>query len=76
MVELVYHSRSLEDCWLRASDQFPVLLLTGPRQVGKTTLLEHLREKGRHYVTLDDRVLRALAREECDLLLQRFPLLC
>jgi len=50
-----------------------VLLLTGPRQVGKTTLLEHLRENGRHYVTLDDRALRALARDDPDLLLQRFP---
>lgn len=68
-----YHQRSLEECWLRASTQFPVLLLTGPRQVGKTTLLEHLREKERHYVTLDDLALRALAREDPDLLLQRFP---
>lgn len=58
---------------MRASTQFPVLLLTGPRQVGKTTLLEYLCEKGRHYVTLDDLALRALARDDPDLLLQRFP---
>ena len=53
-----YHQRSLEDRWLRAS------ILTGPCQVGKTTLLEHLRQEGRHYVTLDDLALRALARED------------
>lgn len=63
----------MEDRWLSASTQFSVLLLTGPRQVGKTTMLEHLCEKGRGYVTLDDYALRALAREDPDLFLQRFP---
>ncbi|MBN1672476.1 MAG: ATP-binding protein [Kiritimatiellae bacterium] len=70
--QAAYRARSLEDSWMRATEQFPVLLLTGPRQVGKTTLLEHLCEENRRYVTLDDLALRALARKDPDLFLQRF----
>ena len=69
----MYYSRSLEDRWLDVSRQFPVLLLTGPRQVGKTTFLQHVREPERRYVTLDDPVLRGLANEDPSLFLQRFP---
>ncbi|MFC1573014.1 ATP-binding protein [Candidatus Eisenbacteria bacterium] len=69
----MYFHRTLEDRWLEASGQFPVLLLTGPRQIGKTTLLQHLCENGRHYVSLDDPALRTLAREDPALFLQRFP---
>ena len=68
----MYYSRAMKECWADAGEQFPVLLLTGPRQVGKTTLLQHLCEKGRRYVTLDDPSLRALAREDPALFLQRF----
>ncbi|MFW5693089.1 MAG: ATP-binding protein [Thermoguttaceae bacterium] len=68
----MYLERSMKDCWTRAGRQFPVLLLTGPRQVGKTTLLEHLREDGRRYVTLDDPTLRTLAVDDPALFLQRF----
>jgi len=68
----MYYPRAMNECWLAASDQFPVVLLTGPRQVGKTTLLQHLRDPGRKYVTLDDPSLRALAQEDPGLFLQRF----
>jgi predicted AAA+ superfamily ATPase len=67
----VYYPRAIEECWLAASEQFPVLLLTGPRQVGKTTTLQKLCEPGRRYVSLDDPALRALANEDPALLLQR-----
>lgn len=50
----MFYPRAIRDAWLQACEQFPVLLLTGPRQVGKTTLLQHIAEKGRQYVTLDD----------------------
>ncbi len=68
----MYYPRTLRECWTDAGRQFPVLLLTGPRQVGKTTLLQHICEKGRQYVTLDDPSIRTLAREDPALFLQRF----
>lgn len=69
---MVYRPRTLEDRFVDAANQFPVVLLAGPRQVGKTTLLEHLMGPSRRYVSLDDIALRTLARTEPDLFLQRF----
>jgi predicted AAA+ superfamily ATPase len=69
----MYYERTLEDRWLALSGEFPVLLLTGPRQVGKTTLLRHLLDDAqRRYVTLDDPVARTLATEDPVLFLQRY----
>jgi predicted AAA+ superfamily ATPase len=73
MSRTVYYPRALEDPIIDASEQFPVLLLTGPRQVGKTTLLQHLCGDERRYVSLDDLTRRALARDDPALFLQRFP---
>ena len=59
------------------SDSFPVVLLTGPRQVGKTTLLELCAKEGsgpsRAHVTLDDMDARALAQSDPVLFLQTWP---
>ena len=68
----MYIKRTLENFLGKATGQLPVMLVIGPRQVGKTTILQHLRKKGRTYVTLDDPTLAALAREEPALFLQRF----
>jgi predicted AAA+ superfamily ATPase len=65
-------NRTLDDAWMAASRQFPVVLLTGPRQVGKTTALEHLCRKDRKAVSLDDPALRDLALRDPGLFLQRF----
>lgn len=67
-----YYPRAMGPAWTAASKQFPVLLLTGPRQVGKTTLLEHLAAEGRRYVTLDAPLVRELARRDPALFLQRY----
>jgi hypothetical protein len=69
----MYFARTLEQRWPEASGQFRVLLLTGPRQAGKTTLLEHLCGPERTYVTLDDPTSRALANDDPRLFLERFP---
>lgn len=55
-----------------------MLLVTGPRQVGKTTLLQKLSDAqktegiDRKYVTLDDPDARCLAKRDPALLLQRY----
>ena len=69
----MYIKRALEDAVLRASASFPVLLLTGPRQVGKTTMLQRLGGEARGYVTLDDPNARYLAKTDPAMFLQRFP---
>jgi len=69
----VYIKRELEQVVLRANEMFPVVMVTGPRQVGKTTMLEKLAEEGRNYVSLDSRINREMAQNEPELFLQRFP---
>jgi hypothetical protein len=72
----MYLARVLESRVRALSRSFPVLLLTGPRQVGKTTLLQHLGERARpprSYVSLDEYGPRTLALEDPELFLQRHP---
>lgn len=69
----MYLPRTLEGYIRKAARRMPVLLVTGARQVGKTTLLRHASGKGRTYVTLDDPLALRLAREDPALFLQRFP---
>jgi uncharacterized protein len=62
--------RTLAKLVKEADRTFPVLLITGPRQVGKTTLLEMCAKEDRSYVTLDDLEQRELARTDPMLFLQ------
>lgn len=67
----MYTPRTLE--YFARTDQFPALLVTGARQVGKTTFLKYLSGAERTYVTLDDPLLLNLAKSDPALFFQRFP---
>lgn len=67
-----YIERDLEAAVKSASGEYACVLVTGPRQVGKTTLLRHM-DKGRRFITLDDLELRALARRDPEFFLQSYP---
>ncbi len=66
------YKRTLEPVIKKVDKTFPVLLVTGPRQVGKTTLLEHCAEKARNYVTLDNFDARQMAQEDPGLFIQTY----
>ena len=66
-----YIKRNLENVVDQVTNEYPVVLVTGPRQVGKTTMLQKLMEgTERGYVTLDDLNERALAMSDPELFLQ------
>lgn len=67
----MYIQRSISKAIMDASQSFPVILLTGPRQVGKTTLLQQIDSK-RNYVTLDNLEDRMLAKSDPAGFLQRY----
>jgi uncharacterized protein len=69
----MYLKRTLEEQVRNGSTFFPVVLVTGPRQVGKTTLLRRISEPERVYANLDDPTVLQLAVEEPILFFQRFP---
>ena len=68
----MYIKRAIEDSITKISRTFPVLLMTGPRQVGKTTVLKQLAAESRKYVTLDDPDVRRMARTDPALFMQRY----
>ena len=69
-----YIERSIESELTILSNEFPVIMITGPRQVGKTTLLKHLQEeKQMNYISLDDLKIRKIAIEDPELLLDTYP---
>ena len=64
-MDTLYIKRDAEAAFLRASGSFKVVLVTGPRQVGKTTMLKKLMEgSSRKYVTLDNMADRDLAKND------------
>ena len=67
---MTYIKRDLEPKILSLSKEYSAILITGPRQVGKTTILRQLMQKDRAYVTLDDLEDRAMAQNDPALFLQ------
>lgn len=60
----MYRRREAEATLLSLMGQFKVVLVTGARQVGKTTMLQHVLPEDFRYVTLDDPRAGVLARED------------
>ena len=60
----MYRHREAEATLLSLMGQFKVVLVTGARQVGKTTMLQHVLPEDFRYVTLDDPRAGVLARED------------
>ena len=66
-----YITRNLENVVNKVTKEYPVVLVTGPRQVGKTTMLRKLMEgTNRGYVSLDDLNERNIAKTDPELFLQ------
>ena len=69
-----YIKRDLEEKINSLSCEYSCILVTGPRQVGKTTVLKHLADENREYVTLDDLEERKLAKNDTALFMQMHSL--
>lgn len=68
-----YIRRSLEPVLKQAAREFPAVVLTGPRQSGKTTLLQHAFGQQHPYVSLDLPDVRAAAVEDPRGFLELYP---
>lgn len=67
-----YITRQMESLVLKASQQYPVVMVCGQRQTGKSTMLRHLSDKSRKYVTFDDAKVRTLARNDPEQFLELY----
>lgn len=70
----MYIKRHLENEILKASKYYPVVMVCGQRQVGKSTMLNHIREENRRYVSLDDMNARRLAESDPELFFETYGL--
>lgn len=72
-----YIKRTIEQTVKDMANSFPVVMITGPRQVGKTTLLNMLIKQSNeniNYVTLDNLDARKLAVEDPELFLKTYKM--
>lgn len=70
-----YKTRTIEKALNSLIGNCPVIMVTGPRQVGKTTLLNHLvatSEEKINYVSLDNLLIRSQAIEDPELFLRNY----
>ncbi|MBS0543059.1 MAG: ATP-binding protein [Proteobacteria bacterium] len=64
MTTSLFYPRHIEPRIAEALQDTPVVLLAGPRQAGKTTLVRQMAERGMRYLTLDDELTLLSARED------------
>ncbi|KIR01757.1 hypothetical protein P261_00571 [Lachnospiraceae bacterium TWA4] len=72
----MYIDRHLEKQVIDASKYYPVVMVCGQRQVGKSTMLNHIKENNRRYVTMDDGNARRLATTDPALFLKPMDIHC
>ena len=60
----VHYPRHLNQTLQRIAAQFPAVLVTGPRQVGKSTLLQDFGKADYRYVSFDDPLQLNLAKQD------------
>ena len=68
-----YIKRDMEGLVLSLSEEYSCVLVSGPRQVGKSTMLKHIMKSDRNVVTLDDLNERALAKADPEMFLAMHP---
>lgn len=68
-----FFTRRIAPAVLRAAAQFPAVVLTGPRQSGKTSLLRHHFATTHGYVSLDDPDARGYAGSDPRSFLEDHP---
>jgi len=71
--KMKYYRRSIEQVINEYKEQFPILLLTGPRQVGKSTLFKELFREEYKYFSLDDPILKEQIVNDPRLFLKNNP---
>ena len=59
-----YIKRTMEEAVLKATKQYPVIMVCGQRQTGKSTMLRHISEDERVYVSFDKLETRRLAEND------------
>ena len=68
-----YIKRTIEDRIKQLAKAFPVIIITGARQVGKTTLLNNIQKQDTiNYISLDNLSVRTLAIEDPEMFLERY----
>ena len=67
-----YITRHMEETVKRLSQSYPVVMVCGQRQVGKSTMMYHIKEDKRKYVTLDDINARRLASNDPELFFETY----
>ena len=67
-----YYQRQIQEIIKEAARQFRVVVLTGARQTGKSTLLKHLFSKTHEYVTFDNPHDLKLAQEDPELFFEQY----
>lgn len=67
-----YITRHMEETVKRLSESYPVVMVCGQRQVGKSTMMYHIKEDKRKYVTLDDINARRLASNDPELFFETY----